>query len=96
MAPNTILKRLLDAGMQFTEMSQNTAEKLVGEFVQAGQVRRKDAERTVQRLVDRGRSSTEQLARSIQKVGLRPSSQGPAPHQEMEADHDPRWGEGAH
>ena len=31
MPANTILKRLLDAGMQFTEMSQTTAERLVKE-----------------------------------------------------------------
>ena len=66
MAPHSIVKRLLDAGMQFTEMSQSSAEKLVNEFVKAGQVRRKDAGKTVQELVDRGRSSTEHLMASVQ------------------------------
>jgi polyhydroxyalkanoate synthesis regulator phasin len=66
MTANTILKRLLDAGMQFTEMSQSSAEKLVNEFVKNGQLRRKDAEKTVQQLVERGRSSTEQLFSAVQ------------------------------
>ena len=66
MPGNPVLKRLLDAGAQFTEMSQSTAEKLVNEFVRNGQVRRKDAEKTVRQLVDRGRASTEHLLSSIQ------------------------------
>ena len=33
-------------------MSQKNAEKLVSEFVKAGQIRRKDGERIVQRLVE--------------------------------------------
>ena len=61
-----LLKRLLDAGMQFSEMSQSTAEKVVHDFVKTGAVRRKDAEKTVQMLVDRGRSSTEHLVATVQ------------------------------
>ena len=66
MPANTMLKRLLDAGMQFSEMSQSAAEKLVAELTQTGQVRRKDAEQTVQQLVDRGRASTEQFMSAVQ------------------------------
>jgi polyhydroxyalkanoate synthesis regulator phasin len=66
MAANTIVKRMLDAGVQFTEMSQSSAEKLVNEFVKAGQLRKKDAEEAVQELVDRGRSSTEHLFALVQ------------------------------
>jgi polyhydroxyalkanoate synthesis regulator phasin len=66
MPSNPVLKRFLDAGVQFTEMSQQTAEKLVSELVNAGQLRRKDAAETVQTLVDRGRASTEQLVTMIQ------------------------------
>ncbi|MEK7426560.1 MAG: hypothetical protein AAB131_22280 [Actinomycetota bacterium] len=66
MAPHTIVKKMLDAGVQFTEMSQSSAEKLVSEFVKAGQLRKKDAGKTVQELVDRGRSSTEQLLSVVQ------------------------------
>jgi polyhydroxyalkanoate synthesis regulator phasin len=66
MPGNAVLKRMLDAGAQFTEMSQTTAEKLVNEFVRNGHVRRKDAEKTVKQLVDRGRSSTEHVLAAIQ------------------------------
>ncbi|MEY2581345.1 MAG: hypothetical protein QOE09_1194 [Ilumatobacteraceae bacterium] len=66
MTASPVLKRLLDTGMQYTEMSQKNAEKIVSEFVKAGQVRRKDAEKVVQRLVDRGRSATEHLVGVVQ------------------------------
>jgi len=66
MSPNTILKRLLDAGMQFTEMSRTNADKLVNELVHDGHVRRKDAETTVQQLVERGRSSTDHILSAVQ------------------------------
>jgi polyhydroxyalkanoate synthesis regulator phasin len=66
MTESPIVKRLLDAGAQFSEMSQKQAERLVNEFVKGGQVRRKDAEKTVQRLLERGRASTEQLVSVIQ------------------------------
>jgi polyhydroxyalkanoate synthesis regulator phasin len=66
MSGNPLLKRLLDAGMQFTEMSQEQAEKLVKEFVKNGQARRKDSEQLVQQLVDRGRSVTEQVVSVVQ------------------------------
>ena len=65
MTGSPVLKRLLDTGMQYTEMSQKNAEKIVSEFVKAGQVRRKDAEKVVQRLVERGRSTTEHVVGSI-------------------------------
>ena len=66
MPGNPLLKRLLDAGMQFTEMSQEQAEKLVKEFVKTGQTRRKDSEQMVQQLVDRGRNATEQIVSTVQ------------------------------
>lgn len=66
MAGKPLLKRLLDTGMQFSEMSQSNAEKIVGDLVKAGQLRRKDAEKSVQSLVDRGRATTEHLINLIQ------------------------------
>src|SRR4051795_11634448 len=62
--PN-VLKRILDTGGTYADMSQKNAEKLVAEFVKAGQVRRKDAEKMVQRLVERGRERTEYLINVI-------------------------------
>ena len=62
--PN-VLKRILDTGGSYADMSQKNAEKLVAEFVKAGQVRRRDAEKMVQRLVERGRERTEYLINVI-------------------------------
>ncbi len=66
MSGNALLKRLLDAGMNFTEISQDQAEKLVKEFVKGGQARRKDTEKLVHEMVERGRSATEGLVSTVQ------------------------------
>ena len=66
MTGSPVLKRWLDTGMQYTEMSQKNAEKLVSDFVKAGQVRRKDAEKTIKQLVERGRTTTEHVVSLIQ------------------------------
>jgi len=66
MATNPLLKKMLDAGMQFTEMSQKQAEKLVKEFVKAGQARKKDSDEMVRQIVDRGRNLSEQIVATVQ------------------------------
>ena len=66
MTGSPVLKRWLDTGLQYTEMSQQNAEKLVSDFVKAGQVRRKDAEKAVKQLVERGRTTTEHVVSLIQ------------------------------
>src|SRR5688500_16665146 len=60
------LKRLLDAGAQFTEMSQSTAQRVVNDFVKAGEVRREEATKTVQALVDRGRQTSDAIIGNVQ------------------------------
>lgn len=57
---------MLDAGMQFTEMSQKQAEKLVKEFVKVGQARKKDSDEMVRQIVDRGRNLSEQMVATVQ------------------------------
>jgi polyhydroxyalkanoate synthesis regulator phasin len=57
MSANALIKNLLDAGMQFTEMSQERAEKIVKELVKNGQARRKDSAQMVEDLVSRGREA---------------------------------------
>ena len=52
--------------MQFTEMSQKQAEKLVKEFVKAGQARKKDSDEMVRQIVDRGRNLSEQIVAAVQ------------------------------
>ena len=66
MTGTPLLKRMLDAGMQFTGTSQDQAEKLVKEFVKAGQARRKDTEDLVRQVVERGRTATEHVVATVQ------------------------------
>src|SRR5262245_7420087 len=61
-----LINRLLDAGIEFSDMSQDRAQKLVKQLVKDGRARRKDSEDLVQRLIDRGRDSTEHLVGAIQ------------------------------
>jgi polyhydroxyalkanoate synthesis regulator phasin len=66
MSGNALIKRLLDAGMQFTGMTQEQAEKIVKELVRNGQARRKDSEKLVEELVSRGREVTETAVAAMQ------------------------------
>ncbi len=66
MSGNALIKRLLDAGMQFTGMTQEQAEKIVKELIRNGQARRKDSERLVEELVSRGREVTESAVAAMQ------------------------------
>ncbi len=62
MTNSDVLKRFLDAGVAFTQMTRERAENLVRELVQVGAVRVDETQQAVQALVDRGRESTERLA----------------------------------
>ena len=61
MASNDLLKRLIDTGMSFTQMTQARAETLVKELVNLGEVSVEEATATVSKLVERGRESSEHL-----------------------------------
>src|SRR5688572_11078254 len=72
------LKRYLDAGMNFTQLSREKAEEFVGGLVKAGEVRRKEAEELIETLLERSRKNTEdlvtlirqELADQLRNVGL--------------------------
>jgi polyhydroxyalkanoate synthesis regulator phasin len=66
MAKNT-LQRLLDAGVQFGEMSRKQAERVVKQFVKAGAVRRSEAEASVQALLERSRETATAIGESVQR-----------------------------
>ena len=51
MAENDLLKRLLDAGAAFTQMTQSRAEEIVREFVRAGELQTEQAQSTVTELL---------------------------------------------
>lgn len=66
MSGHTLFKRLLDAGMQFTEMTQEQAERIVKELVKSGQARKKDSEKMVEELLSRGREAGGSAVASVQ------------------------------
>ena len=65
MAKNN-LQKLLESGVQFTEMTRQQAEAAVKSLVKAGEVRRSETEAMVQSLIDRGRATAAQIAESVQ------------------------------
>jgi polyhydroxyalkanoate synthesis regulator phasin len=60
------IKKFIEAGVQFSEMSRDKAEEIVRKMVKSGDLRAKDAEQTIQTLVDRGRETTERIAAGVQ------------------------------
>src|SRR4051794_16444235 len=62
MAPqNQLFKRYLDAGMQFTAMTQQRAEAIVRDLVKNGEVQADVAQTLVGDLVEKSRKNTEKL-----------------------------------
>lgn len=61
MAQNPLIKRYLDAGMAFTQMTQARAEAIVGDLVKAGEVQAQKTEELVGQLVERSRRNTDRL-----------------------------------
>lgn len=67
MAQNPLIKRYLDAGMAFTQMTQSRAEGIVKELVKAGEVQAQRTEELVNQLVERSRQNTEKLLELVRK-----------------------------
>ena len=65
MAKNS-LQKLLEAGVQFGEMSRQQAEAAVKNLVKAGELRRSEAEATVQTLLERGKETATHIAEAVQ------------------------------
>src|SRR5688500_680863 len=53
MAQSDVLKRYLDAGVAFTQMTRQRAEAIVRDLVKAGEVQSDQAQQVVQDLVER-------------------------------------------
>ncbi|HVM54391.1 MAG TPA: hypothetical protein VM262_14465 [Acidimicrobiales bacterium] len=67
MAQTDLLKRYLDAGLAFTQMTQQRAEAIVRDLVKSGEVQAEQAARRRDELVERSRQNTERLAESIRR-----------------------------
>lgn len=60
-----LLKRYLDAGMQFTQMTQRRAESIVRDLVKAGEIQAEQTQAVVTDLVDRSRRNTEKFVEQV-------------------------------
>ena len=65
MAQHDILKRYIDAGVDFTSVTQARAEALVKDLVRAGEVQADQAREAVTDLLERSRRSSERLLRTV-------------------------------
>jgi polyhydroxyalkanoate synthesis regulator phasin len=67
MAQNQLLKRYLDAGIQFSQMTQQRAEAIVRDLVKAGEVQAEQTQTIVSELVERSRNNTERFVEQVQR-----------------------------
>ncbi len=67
MAQTDLLKKYLDAGLAFTQMTQQRAEAIVKDLVKAGEVQAGQATQRRNELLDRSRKNTEALFATIRK-----------------------------
>jgi polyhydroxyalkanoate synthesis regulator phasin len=91
MAQTDLLKRYLDAGLAFTQMTQQKAEEIVRDLVRSGEVQTDDARNWVEELVDRSRQNSEgllavvraEVQNQVAKLGLVPKSELDAVRREL-------------
>jgi len=67
MAQIDIVQRLLDAGADFSQVTQRNAERLVKQLVEAGDLQVDQAQKAVNDLVEQGRKSRERLRKLIDR-----------------------------
>jgi polyhydroxyalkanoate synthesis regulator phasin len=67
MPENDLLRRYLDAGIAFTQMTRQRAEGIVRDLVAAGEVSREQATSRVEELVERSRQNTEALLALVRR-----------------------------
>ncbi len=61
------IQQLIDAGVEFTEVTRKQADSFVKQLVQAGDLKRSDAEAMVQQIVDRGRETSDRISANVQR-----------------------------
>lgn len=67
MAETNFLKRYLDAGVAFTQLTQARAEAIVRDLVSAGEIQTGQAQAAVTELIERSRENTERLLAQVRK-----------------------------
>ena len=91
MAQNDLLKRYLDAGIAFTQLTQQKAEEIVRDLVRSGEVNTGDARKRVEELLDRSKQNSEgivalvraEVQNQVSKLGLVPKSELDAVKREL-------------
>jgi polyhydroxyalkanoate synthesis regulator phasin len=67
MAQNDMLRRYLDAGMAFTQLTRARAEAIVKDLVKAGELQREQTQDALEELLERSRKNTDQLRDLVRK-----------------------------
>jgi polyhydroxyalkanoate synthesis regulator phasin len=62
-----MLRRYLDAGMAFTQLTRARAEVIVKDLVKAGELQREQTQDRVEELLERSRKNTDQLRDLVRK-----------------------------
>jgi polyhydroxyalkanoate synthesis regulator phasin len=91
MAQNDLLKRYLDAGIAFTQLTQQKAEEIVRDLVRSGEVNTGDARKRVEELLDRSKQNSEgivalvraEVQNQVSKLGLVPKAELDAVKREL-------------
>ena len=83
MAQNDLWKRYLDAGIQFTQMTQARAEAIVRDLVRAGEVQAEQTQAMVNEMVERSRQNTKRLVETIRKEVRSQIAQAAATRKDM-------------
>jgi polyhydroxyalkanoate synthesis regulator phasin len=65
MNSSDLFRQFLDAGMQFTQLTQRRAEALVKDLVKSGEIQAEQAQATVAEFVDRSRDNTEKFFEQV-------------------------------
>ena len=67
MPQNDVFKRYLDAGLEFSALTQSRAEALVKDLVKAGEVQADQARGAVSDLLERSRKNSEKLIETVRQ-----------------------------
>ena len=62
-----MLRRYLDAGMAFTQLTRARAEAIVKDLVKAGELQREQTQDALEDLLERSRKNTDQLRDLVRK-----------------------------
>jgi polyhydroxyalkanoate synthesis regulator phasin len=93
MAQTDLLKRYLDAGVAFTQLTQQKAEEIVRDLVRSGEVQTGDARKRVEELLERSKQNSEgvvaivraEVQNQVARLGLVPKSEVDALKRELAA-----------